>query len=43
MNESVEMTINQFQQNISVELTDDFCDRNSTGKFIKYPVNIAEF
>ena len=36
---SVEMTCNQIQQNISLELTTNFLDKFSTGNIIKFSVN----
>ena len=39
---SVEMTGNQFQQNISIKLTDTFLDTFPTGNFIKFPANLTE-
>ena len=43
MNFYVEMTGNQFQQNISVELTSNFLDTISTRNVIKFSVNLTEF
>ena len=40
MNDSVERTDNQFQQNISVELTGNILETLSTEKFITFPVNL---
>ena len=42
MNDSVEMTGNQFQQNSSVGLTGNFLGTFSTGNCIKLPVNLSE-
>ena len=41
-NSSIEITGNQFQQNISLRVTGSFLDTFLTGDFIKFPVNFTE-
>ena len=43
MNDAVEMTINQFQQNISIKLADDYLSTLLTGNFMKLPVDLTKF
>ena len=43
MKDSVEMTANQFQQNISHKLPGKFLNTFSAGNFIKFSVYLADF
>ena len=38
----VEMTTNQFQQNISVKLADDYISTLLTGNFMKFAVDLTK-
>ena len=42
MNAAVEMTVNQFQQNISIKLADDYLSTLLTGNFMKFPVDLTK-
>ena len=42
MNDAVEMTTNQFQQNISIKLADDYLSTLLTGNVTKFPVDITK-
>ena len=41
MNDAVEMTANQFQQNISIKLADDYLSLLLTGNIKKFPVDLT--
>ena len=41
MNDAVEMTANQFQQNISVKLADDYLSTLLTGNVMKFPIDLT--
>ena len=43
MDYSVDMTDNQFQQNISLELTDRVLNTSSTGNFLEFLVSLTVF
>ena len=40
---AVEMTTNQFPQNISIHLADDYLSTLLTGNVIKFPVDLTKF
>ena len=42
MNDAVEMTTNQFQQNISIKLADDYLSTLLTGNVTKFPVDLTK-
>ena len=42
MNDAVEMTTNQFQQNISIKLADDYLSTLLTGNVMKFPVDLTK-
>ena len=42
MNDALEMTASQFQQNISIKLTDDYLSTLLTGNVIKFPVDLTK-
>ena len=42
MNAAVEMTVNQFQQNISIKLADDYLSTLLTGNVMKFPVDLTK-
>ena len=41
MNDAVEMTANQFQQNISIKLADDYLNTLLTGNVMEFPVDLT--
>ena len=41
MNDAVEMTASQFQQNISINLPDDYLSTLLTGNVMKFPVGLT--
>ena len=41
MNDAVEMTANQFQQNISIKLADDYLSTLLTGNVMEIPVDLT--
>ena len=41
MNDAVEMTTNQYQQNISINLADDYLSTFLTGNVMKFPVDLT--
>ena len=43
MNDAVEMTTNQFQQNISIKLADDYLSTLLTGNVMKFSVDMTKF
>ena len=43
VNDAVEMTINQFQQNISIKLAEDYLSTLLTGNVKKFPVDWTKF
>ena len=43
MSDAVKMTANQFQQNISIKLADDYLSTLLTGNVMKFPVDITKF
>ena len=43
MNDAVEMTANQFQQNISIKLADDYLSTLLTGNIKKISVDLTKF
>ena len=42
MNDAVEMTTNQFQQNISIKLADDYLSTLLTENIMKFPVDLPK-
>ena len=42
MNDAVEMTINRFQQNISIKLANDYLSTLLTGIVMKFPVDLTQ-
>ena len=42
VNDAVEMTVNQFQQNISIKLADDYLSTGLTGNVMKFPVDLTK-
>ena len=42
MNDAVEMTTNQCQQNISINLADDYLSTLVTGNVTKFPVGLTK-
>ena len=42
MHDAVEMTTNQFQQNISIKLTDDYLSTLLAENFMKFPVDLTK-
>ena len=42
MNDAVEMTTNQFQQNISIKLADDYLSTLLTGNVMEFPVDLTK-
>ena len=42
MNDAVEMTTNQFQQNISIKIADDYLSTLLTGNIMKFPVDLTK-
>ena len=42
MNDAVEMTVNQFQQNISINLADDYLSTLLTENFMKFLVDLTK-
>ena len=42
MNDAVEITTNQFQQNISIKLADDYLNTFLTGNIMKFPVDLTK-
>ena len=42
MNDAVEMTTNQFQQNISIKLADDYLSTLLTRNIMKFPVGLTK-
>ena len=43
MNDAVEMTTNQLQQNISIKLADDYLSTLLTGNIMKFPVDLTKY
>ena len=41
MNDAIEMTTNQFQQNIFAKLADNILNTLSTGNVMEFPVNLT--
>ena len=42
MNDAVEMTTNQFQQNISIKLADEYLSTLLARNFMKFPVDLTK-
>ena len=42
VNDAVELTVNQFQQNISNKLADDYLSTILTGNVVKFPVDLTK-
>ena len=43
MNDAVEITTNQFQQNIFINLADDYLSTLLAGNVMKFPVGLTKF
>ena len=41
VNDAVEMTTNQFQQNIFIKLSDEYLSTLLTGNIMKFPVDLT--
>ena len=43
MNDTIEITANQFQQNISIKLADDYLSTLLTGNVMEFPVDLTNY